>query len=117
MRAALGLGAKVPEYPMPASAGGAFLRAEWSEDDALAFHAWVRSDLGRRFLERIQAVGVAVAVNGARNTVHTVHSAGVSAGWDEAVRYINSLSRVSGVQDTNDGRPLGETDLLEQLSP
>ena len=94
------------------------VRSEWPVEMAQGLEVFLRSDSGRAFLARMQAVATTVAVAGCRNTVNTVHSAGVSAGWDEAVRYMVSLSRVAGVQATNyDESPRGETELLEQLSP
>jgi hypothetical protein len=97
---------------------GSLLSSDWTEVHAQALAAFLKSEVGKAFYRRLQAVAATVAIAGCRNTVHTVHSAGVSAGWDEAVRYIYSISRVAGDQATKpDETPRGETELLEQLSP
>jgi hypothetical protein len=91
----------------------------WTAENAASLRAFLASDDGVALSKRLQSMVVAAAVAGAKNTANTIHAAGMSAGWDEAVRYLHSLSRVSGAQDTKqtDERPRGETDLLEQLSP
>ena len=101
--------------PVPETQG----TPHWTPENATALRQFLESAPGKDFSTRLATVVAAVAINGARNTANTVHAAGISAGWDEAVRYILNLSRVSGVQDTNqnDETPRGETELLEQLSP
>ena len=93
--------------------------ADWLPAHAEALNAFLTIAPGKVLSERLRFIAATVAVNGARNTVNTIHAAGVSAGWDEAVRYLHSLSRVSRVEDTktNDEQPTGESALLEQLSP
>lgn len=106
----------------------AFLTAGplWGADEAKATAAFLNSPAGRLFSTRIRSVAAHVAIEGANDRANTVHSAGVSAGWNECVRYIHSLSRVSGDQDTQQGaashlkdrhQPEGEAELLERLSP
>lgn len=92
---------------------------EWTPENAVAFRDFLATATGSTLSNRLRSICAANAINGSRNTVNTVHAAGVSAGWDEAVRYLHSLSRVSRVPDTkeHDKAPPGETELLEQLSP
>ena len=101
-------------------------RPLWGEDEAKAVRAFLNSPAGQLFSRRIRSVAAHVAIEGANDRANTIHSAGVSAGWNECVRYIHSLSRVSGVQDTprvggsdSNDRPSQEDDaaLLERLSP
>ena len=98
----------------------------WGEDEAKAVRAFLHSPAGQLFSKRIRSVAAHVAIEGANDRVNTIHSAGVSAGWNECVRYIHSLSRVSGDQDTGQGgpptlnhrqQPEDEAALLERLSP
>ncbi|HTV41618.1 MAG TPA: hypothetical protein VMF08_13635 [Candidatus Sulfotelmatobacter sp.] len=106
----------------------AFLNARpiWGDDEAKAVLAFLNSAAGQLFSKRIRSVAAHVAIEGARDRANTIHSAGVSAGWNECVRYIHSLSRVSGAQDTprvgvsdsnNRQQPEDEAALLERLSP
>lgn len=91
---------------------------EWSETDAMLWKTFLGSPTGKKLSQRLRYLVAEIAINGARNTTNTVHACGVSAGWDEAVRYLHSISRVSRVEDTNQAKtPPGEMELLEQLSP
>lgn len=98
----------------------------WGEDEAKAVRGFLHSHAGQLFSKRIRSVAAHVAIEGANDRANTIHSAGVSAGWNECVRYIHSLSRVSGDQDTGQGgpstlnhrqQPEDEAALLERLSP
>lgn len=93
--------------------------ADWTPENAAVLKVFLETQTGKSLSDRLRYIVAANAINGARNTANTVHASGVSAGWDESVRYLHSLSRVSGVQDTtkNDEPPLGEMELLEKLSP
>lgn len=95
-------------------------KPDWSPDDAAAIDKFLKSEAGQLFSKRIRLVAATVAIKGAANQTNTIHAAGISAGWNECVRYIHSLSRVSGVQDTNpnaEQAPQDEAQLLELLSP
>lgn len=78
-------------------------RPLWGEDEARAVLVFLSSPAGQLFSRRIRSVAAHVAIEGANDRANTIHSAGVSAGWNECVRYIHSLSRVSGEQDTRQG--------------
>jgi hypothetical protein len=101
-------------------------RPVWGVDEARATAAFLNTPAGQLFSTRIRSVAAHVAIEGAKDRANTIHSAGVSAGWNECVRYIHSLSRVSGDQDTgqvgpsnfNDSQqPEDEAALVERLSP
>ena len=95
-------------------------KPDWSPDEAAAVDKFLKSDAGASFLKRVRAVAAQVAIKGAANQVNTIHAAGISHGWNECVRYIFSLSRVSRVEDTTpnaEQAPQDEASLLEQLSP
>lgn len=98
----------VPEVP-----------ADWLPDNAAALRTFLDSHHGKILSNRLRTIVALNAVAGARNANATIHAAGRSAGWDEAVRYLHSLSLVSSVKDTpNDKQtPQDEASLLEQLSP
>jgi hypothetical protein len=72
----------------------------WGVDEAKATAVFLNSPAGQLFSKRIRSVAAHVAIEGANDRANTIHSAGVSAGWNECVRYLHSLSRVSGDQDT-----------------
>jgi hypothetical protein len=71
----------------------------WGVEEAKATMAFLNSRAGQLFSKRIRLVAAHVAIEGANDRANTIHSAGVSAGWNECVRYIHSLSRVSGNQE------------------
>ena len=99
------------------TAEAVLVKSEWLPQNAEAFDAFLQTPLGVALSKRLRSVTAAVAINGSRNVEHTTHAAGVSCGWDEAVRYLHSLSRVSRAPETTNDNPPGETDLVEHLSP
>lgn len=94
-------------------------KADWGEENASALARFMGTPAGVALTRRLRVVAAEVAINGAMDRANTVHAAGVSAGWNEAVRYLISLSRVSRVEDTNNAgqAPQDEARLLELLSP
>ena len=108
-------------------------RSTWGVAEARATAAFLASPAGQLFSKRIRSVAAHVAMEGANDRANTVHSAGVSAGWNECVRYIHSLatcqsaiSRMSGEQDVpgsgvstqkHEQQLEDEAGLLERLSP
>lgn len=100
-----------PEFALPK------VTPDWTPECAGAFRSFLSTIPGRTLTDRLLTVVAANAINGSRNIVNTVHAAGVSAGWDEAIRYLHSLSRVSRVTETTDEALTGEPGILEHLSP
>ncbi len=106
-------------------------RPAWGGEAAAAVHHFLNTPAGQLFSKRLRAVAAQVAIDGAHDRVNTIHAAGVSAGWNECVRYLHSLSRVSGEQDkaqtgadvrhpfgtNHEQAPEDEAQLLERLSP
>ena len=93
--------------------------SDWTPGNAEQLAAFFASETGKALSLRLRTLVAANAINGAQLAANTGRLDCRSPGWDEAVRYLFSLSRVSGVQDTktNDEAPRGETEMLEQLSP
>jgi hypothetical protein len=93
--------------------------ANWTTGNADQLAAFLASETGKALMVRLRTLVAANAISGAQVAAATGREDRRSAGWDEAVRYLFSLSRVSGVQDTktNDEAPRGETEILEHLSP
>ena len=128
---ALALGAKrvtvnVIKDGYSQSAAEAILTAKplWQSGEAKVVAGFLASPVGQSLSKRLRAVAAQVAIDGANDRVNTIHSAGVSAGWNECVRYLHSLSRVSGEQDTagepnakDSQQPEDEAALVERLSP
>lgn len=98
-------------------------RPNWGADEAKAVAAFLNSSAGQLFSKRIRSIAAHVSIQGANDRANTIHSAGVSAGWNECVRYIHSLSRVSGERQgaaahvDDEHGPEDEAELLERLSP
>lgn len=92
----------------------------WSVRNAADFVAFLKTDTGACFIQRLRCIAAQNAIKGSFEKRYTIHAAGVSAGWNECADWVHSLSRVSGVQDTkpNDGQtPQDEASLLELYSP
>lgn len=93
----------------------------WTPEAAVKLAAFLETETGKALSNHMRMFCAANAIDGARKSAetNTIAPACIAAGWDEAVRYLHSLSRVPRVPDTtqNDKAPPGETELLEQLSP
>lgn len=73
---------------------------------------------GSALLARARALEAANALHGCQDAITSTHSAGRAAGFSDCVNWLESLSRVTGDQVTNDEPPPeGETESLETLSP
>lgn len=96
-------------------------RGQWTPEAAQRLAVFLQSNTGQALSEHLRLLVAANAIDGARKSAetNTVTPACIAAGWDEAVRYFHSLSRVSRVPDTktDDKLPPGEAEWLEQLSP
>ncbi|HEV2318892.1 MAG TPA: hypothetical protein VGV18_04035 [Verrucomicrobiae bacterium] len=112
------------------AAANAILAASpvWGVEEAGATTAFLASPAGQLFSKRIRSVAAHVAIEGANDRANTIHSAGVSAGWNECVRYLHSLAtcqnailQMSDWQDAvahQEELPLeNEAALFERLSP
>jgi hypothetical protein len=92
----------------------------WGDDDVIAFGKFLATNSGQALKARLQAMVSTVCIAGCGSEINTTHAAGVGAGWEECVRKLlehAKISRVAGVQATNNEHPPGEEDLLEQFSP
>ena len=82
----------------------------WSPECAAALQAFLASPAGLALTRRLNAIVTVVASNGARNTNHTVHAAGMSAGWDEAVRTLYQLAQIQPPQPSLSDMPHDHSD-------
>lgn len=93
---------------------------EWTDQDAAALAAFLKTDSGHALAKRFSAVAVHQALRGCNDERNTVYAAGTARGWDEAFQWFISISRVTGVQATkpkDDQAPDGEEQLVERYSP
>lgn len=88
----------------------------WSMHDRQGLQAFLGSPSGKRFLERLRATEYALAVAGAKDVMHTAHSAGVTVGYGDCIKHIESLSYTSDAQEekTNDSGGQGEARPIER---
>jgi hypothetical protein len=125
LKLAISMGAKrvtvnvIRDIHSPSVADAILTAPLWQDGNADDWSKYLASDNGKLLSLRLRRIAAEVAINGARDQRNTVHAAGVTAGWDECVRYLHSLSRVSRVEDTKhtEQAPQDEASLLEQLSP
>src|SRR5215469_5789264 len=89
---AINLGAKrvtvtVIKDPYAQASANAILTASpvWGVEEAKSVAAFLNTPAGQLFSKRIRSVAAHVAIEGACDRANTIHSAGVSAGWNECV--------------------------------
>ena len=91
----------------------------WTVHDRDWWLAVLNNERGRKMLARTRAVECALAIKNAQDTFHTQHSAGVSAGFGQAITYLLSLAS-SGEQEQqkdSEGNQDPHDELLARLSP
>lgn len=112
-----------PPEPKPISAP---ISPDWLSSDILSLRKFLNDESGRKLIQRGRAISFANAIAGSNDQFHTVHSAGRTAGFSEALNWIEScasdemLSRVTGAQATKQNTSDSEQDdaaLLERFSP
>lgn len=103
-------GAKVAKVLPDVPVAGA-----WTVHDRDTLRHFFASDIGRKLVKRMQAAEYALACTNASDLVHTVHAAGVTVGYNHALRHLISLSYSCDVQQekTNDSGAPGEARPIE----
>lgn len=85
----------------------------WSEHDSQTLQAYLMSETGRRFLLRLQAAEYAVSVANAADVMHTAHSAGVTVGYGQCLKHVQSLAHCGQKADREEALPTEEEQLAE----
>jgi len=83
--------------------------AIWTADHAADWWAYLKSPVGQDLLARGRKLAVAQSAIACADVFHTAHSAGTANGWNQAMTWLESLSRASRVnEDPEPGRPQAE---------
>lgn len=93
---------------------------DWTPDDSANLRKFIGTASGQALILRLNAMVATVAIAGCNDQIHTTHSAGIGAGWDECVKKLmehSKISRVTGDQATTNETPPGEEELLARFSP
>lgn len=106
--------------------------APWTPVDRENLERFLRGDTGRKLVQRLRSFEAANAKAGAKDVLHTAHSAGRSVGYGEAIDHLISLSSscdvkqekaigAPGVAPADESPAQAEAreyaELLERLSP
>lgn len=102
---------------------------QWTADHQKAWQTFLASPTGATLLERMRHVASTNAINGAQDVMHTAHSAGRTAGFYDALLWLDSQARIEFEQHieisgadadqsaTSAQQPSGEAALREHYSP
>lgn len=114
------------------------LAPDWTLEHQVVLNRFLGSEAGQVFWARMTAVESDLAKRMVKDVMHTSHSAGVAAGFGEAVKWVRSLrtanpetisgqsspvsegdlaGRADGSEANDEQVPKGEESLLERLSP
>ena len=91
--------------------------ANWTVIERDQMAGLLASEFGRKLITRLQATEYVLAVTNAQDKVNPAHSAGVTAGYNQCLRHILSLSQSACVvaEKPNDsGAPDGEAQPIER---
>jgi hypothetical protein len=88
----------------------------WTVHDRDTLRLFLASDLGQKLVLRLRATEYALATAGARDVMHTAHSAGLTVGYGQAILHLLSLSQSAGehAEKTNDSGAAGEPQPIER---
>ena len=88
----------------------------WTAHDRDTLKLFLATDLGRKLVTRLRATEYALATSGAKDVMHTAHSAGLTVGYGQAIQHLLSLSQSAGAQaeQTNDSGAAGEPQPIER---
>jgi len=70
---------------------------DWSEAHAGQLRIFLASETGQVWLQRMKALGIILMRQGVKDVFHTAHSAGVAAGFEQAVAKILADSTFKAV--------------------
>lgn len=106
------------------------LAARWTALDRDNLNHILGSPTGKKLIERMRATEYNLAITNAQLPDHVAHNAGITTGYNHALRHLISLSYSCDVQQeqTNDSGAHGEArpvereredsdELLERMSP
>lgn len=116
-----------PNYRwQPTTCAAVLAGPDWLSSDILNLRRFLGTETGAKLMQRGRSLEYSNAISGAKDQFHTVHSAGRTAGFSDALNWIDScaseemFSRVTGVQATKQNTSDSEQDdaaLLEKFSP
>lgn len=102
---------------------------QWTADHQRAWVTFLASPTGMVLVERMRHVAGTNAINGAQDVMHSAHSAGRTAGFYDALLWLDSQARIEFEQNieisgadadqsaTSAQQPSGEAALREHYSP
>lgn len=102
--------------PADTASAARFLAPDWTEAHKLAWAHFLASQPGMDLMARARVVAMEVSQKACADAFHTSHSAGTAHGWNEALAWLESLSRTSRVNDEA-ARPKNEPDPTDMQSP
>ncbi|MDE2099809.1 MAG: hypothetical protein KGL39_21330 [Patescibacteria group bacterium] len=103
-------------HPLPASQ----VAPEWTATEQADWKRFLASQTGQVLQARGQALAAVIALRAGEDAINPGHAAVRAAGFNDCLRWLDSLSRVTGDQVTEptaEQPPEGEAELLERLSP
>lgn len=111
---------KKPRIEIPL---GLMPAARWTPIDRDRLANFLQSDSGKKLIARMRSTEARNAINGAQDVVHTVHAAGRSNGYSDALVHLISLANTCDpesvrVQVEGAERPRTEIEeIMERISP
>lgn len=93
----------------------------WTERERDQWMRFILSDTGAKMMMRLRAFEAANAIAGAKDVMHTAHSAGRSCGYSDCIQHMISLAHTCDAKavkvEVQPTMEESEADLLERLSP
>lgn len=71
-----------------------YMIRNWTPHDKDNLINFLASETGKTLVSRMHTIGMQMAMQGAEDLMHTAHSAGRTAGFLDAIRWLESQSRI-----------------------
>lgn len=81
---------------------------DWTANEALILRTFLSSPTGTILLQRARAMESINAIKGANDVFHTQHSAGRTAGFSDAINWLESLASDQAIQSLSSSSLVNE---------
>lgn len=94
-----------------------WVSTQWARNDMQNLAAFLGSVTGQRLIQRLRAYESANAIAGAKDVMHTSHSAGRAVGYGDCIEHMISLTRASQGETKPDEDKDTSIEELLRMSP
>ena len=81
---------------------------DWTQQEAMILRTFLNTPTGEILLKRARSLESVNAINGSKDVFHTQHSAGRTAGFSDAINWLESLASEQTINSLSAAQPQNE---------